>query len=230
VLDKTVNDYKISAVTGEDIPTATSELRSVIDRIYVATGNRLRDDLVMTLLGIFQTTRVPEFNGQFLTLQQLTTADMITNDLGGMTSNMMAENTKEAAALVFNTADQLYIHLVNRRVWYQYIKSQPPSSFTANSDRDSAVVTPVPLPDEWRGRWNCGHPSCSVGRCPLKGDSGAQASIDANHVNFYKTLSRSKKRSDHGNTFKYREPSADECGKRVIDGVPCTYDKDTESS
>ncbi|KAL3941070.1 MAG: hypothetical protein SGARI_000719, partial [Bacillariaceae sp.] len=53
---KRVKDFKLSDVPGEDVTTATGQLRAAVSRIWIAKKETLPDNLVMELLRVFQTS------------------------------------------------------------------------------------------------------------------------------------------------------------------------------
>ncbi|KAL3912502.1 MAG: hypothetical protein SGILL_006857, partial [Bacillariaceae sp.] len=112
---KRVKEFKLSDVPGEDVTTATGQLRAAISRIWIAKKQALPDNLVMDLLKVFQTSSVPEFNRQFESMEYLARGAALSNSLfAGSTANPISDNTKVAAFQVMATADLHYNQLVSR--------------------------------------------------------------------------------------------------------------------
>lgn len=184
---------------GENVDKVVGLLRAVIRRLRLF--NRVPEDLIRTLLRIFQTSSVQEFNNVFANMEQQRLLGQVTS-LGTQTAALTVDN-------ICKVAGSFYRLLTEESKW----------TGESTLGNDQSVFTA-------RTCWNCGGPGHDIKTCPKPKNTKL---IEVNKKKFHaaKKDNRQSNSTPGGRprgppaapgTGKWRRPEPAENNRRVIDG------------
>ena len=211
-----IETFKINKLTGEDITTAVEQLRAAYHCLRYASHtdrNYVPDDFPNTLLNVFQTTSVSEFNKTFYDIQQniYRAADIS----GGPPKWPHPEK-------IFRLAVCQYHRLCKCQVW-NVSKDHKTSAFRTEHQHPGKKLP------AGRSCFNCGSPDHYVGDCPKPKDSDriakARAALNSSRNNGKNPRSGKSKSSSNP------PPPTVPAGFRLIkqsDGKPYKLNKKNE--
>ena len=207
-LQRRIKTIDLSKIPGENVSKAVSLARGAIARLE--TLSKVPEDIVRTLLAIFQTSSVPAFNAVFEHLERERTISLPLGALAGRPT-LTAEH-------IFQLAELQYRQLVETSAWNGVADKRAESVFKAAGATSGTLVC-----------WNCGA-GHHLRDCPKPLD---KARVKAAKKEFQKQ-SRASKHSKGGKPpstgattpgkGKWRKPEAGENNRRVINGSPHVYD------
>ena len=183
-LENKIKTLKILTVKGEDISKVVSHLRGALRRLIQMSQwdrsnpshSRFFIDMNLSLLKVFQTTSVDEFNNLFASYQ----TSMELKDLQLKVS--VATFTKPPDPFdVFTVASSKYLTMVKQSQWTGVNTSGTESVFLGGD----AVLQRC---------FNCNKPGCSVKTCPEPKNADP---ISANRKLFWETV-RNKRNTESG--------------------------------
>jgi hypothetical protein len=199
-----LNDFKITNIRGEDIYKVVSLLRGACNRLRHI--NKLPEDIVKTLLTVFQTSSVDSFNETFHLLQKTRKHAAVLRKTGS-TPDLTLEG-------IFKLAESDYRDLCQDSLWSGATTTGGDSAFTAEGA--TAPTTPT-SGGGGLSCFNCGGPHRQT-ECPNPKD---EARIQANLAKF-RAGRAARNGSKTGKAWerphKYRLPEAGENERRTIDG------------
>ena len=136
-LRESAKNYDISKVSGENVDTVVSVLKSVCGRIWHARGQTFPDRFNLDILKVLQTSSCEDFNSQFKAFELATTrAEAKASTETGLSVSTLAvtagpdivENDLSSIETVLSLASALYSNLVTDKKW------------TAKTGKDSKAV------------------------------------------------------------------------------------------
>ena len=71
-----VEKYKISKVAGENIKNIAAILLSILKHIWYSRDNKFPENYINTIIGVLQSSSVPEFNKEFRTVALTRASDL----------------------------------------------------------------------------------------------------------------------------------------------------------
>lgn len=196
-------------IPGENVDKAVGLLRAVIRRLKIF--NRLPEDIVRTLLRIFQTSSVPAFNNVFANMEQQRLLNQVTNGL--------ADKGLLTLDNIFKVAGS----------FYQLMREESQWTGESTLGTDGSIFLS-------RTCWNCGGTGHDVTSCTRPKNARL---IEVNKKKFHEEKKRAKNANkssgNHSNTGngnrppstqaapgtgKWRKPAPSENNRRVIDNKP----------
>ena len=215
-----LRNIRISELPGEDVLKALSYVRVALP-ILTEYNNR-PDDIVATVLTIFQTTTHSDFNAVLKTMESNRVLKQAVRESQGRNALSRTDRIKEEDKELEETLTTIQ-HLASTtfKLDWPGVKASQQSAFPAQSGAPSGGgdgEKPV------RTCFNCGKPNCSVSTCPRPKN---EALITANKKKFWSENKKSGKKNDskgpRERPHKFRLPDASENNRRVINGKPHTY-------
>lgn len=193
---------------GENVDKVVGLVRAVIRRLRIF--NRVPEDLTRTLLRIFQTSSVPDFNQVFANMEQQRILSQITTT--GTTANFDSDTICKVAGSVYRLMTD---------------DSQWTGASTLGTDQSVFVA---------RTCWNCGGSGHDIKTCRKPKN---EKLIEVNKKKFQAAKKEGRLKQSNGNnnkpnngngrsrgppaapgTGKWRRPEPAENNRRVIDGKP----------
>ena len=167
-----IRHLKLKDVPGENVDFAVSLIKSTYRALVAASTDErsfVPDDFPCTVLQVFQTTSVPEFNVAFAEEERITRREA--DKFGGI-PNWPSITT------ITNLATSMYSRLKNKGDWVADAKTKK-GAYNANGSGPPALPDSTPRPK--RSCWNCGSPDHLLNDCDKPRD---QAKIDAARKRF----------------------------------------------
>jgi hypothetical protein len=201
-----ITDFKITNIRGEDIYKVVSLLRGACNRLRHI--NKLPEDIIKTLLAVFQTSSVDSFNETFHLLQKTRKHAAVLRKTGSTPDLSLEE--------IFKLAESDYRDMIQDSQWSGVTNKGSESAFTA-ADATTGATTPSDDSSSPRGLscFNCGG-AHRQSECSKPKDD---AKIAANLAKFRE---RRNARTGGSSTWqrphKYRLPEAGENERRMING------------
>jgi hypothetical protein len=196
-----ITDFKITNIRGEDIYKVVSLLRGACNRLRHI--NKLPEDIIKTLLVVFQTSSVDSFNETFHLLQKTRKHAAVLRQTGSTPTLSLEE--------IFKLAESDYRDMVQDSQWSGVTSKGGDSAFPA-------VDGPPSIPPVRTGLacFNCGG-SHRQADCTKPRDD---ARIAANLTKFRASRAKPGSATKWERPHKYRLPEAAENSRRVINGKP----------
>ena len=214
----TVENLKISKVRGENVSKIVSLILGAHERLEAISN--VPDDFSKTVLKVLQTSSVDQFNKVF---ELIESQARIAGALTRSTPSTQAQFQIPSVEALLDLAEQEYLSLCRSNDWTGSKTRGSPSTFTAGGlTADSGGSR------KWKPVcWNCGGEH-TIKDCPKPKN---EALIEANRQKY-----QAKKKAGAGNgngdrnrsSNKWRPPSSDENGKRIIDGKTMHWDATTK--
>ena len=194
-LQNRLEKLHISAIEGENVDKAVSQIRGAIGRL--GQINKLPQDLTRKLLAIFQTTSVEDFNGTFKHLAQQRTLDAIV----GRSSTTY--DPDKLCAL----AEQLYHEKLETGDWSGVTTKEKGAIFMQHGKTPTC--------------WNCGESGHVLPDCPKPPHA---ETIAKNKLAFQQARGdRGDASGRNPRSAKFALPKEGENNKRTIDGKPMFF-------
>jgi hypothetical protein len=192
-----VEKYKISKVAGENVKNIAAILLSVSKRIWYSRDNKFPENYIDTIIGVLQTSSVPEFNEQFRTVALTRASDLaqerIAKSQGRAVPAMTYNNDLNAVETLFNMATTFYDQYSRDGLWAKYVKTKSNSGTATSSpsgSQPSALVNST--------CFNCGSTQHMLPECDKPTD---EQRIEANKKKYLEAKKKAKeaKRGSPGN-------------------------------
>jgi hypothetical protein len=178
------------------------------------------EHLNVYLLQALQTTNVPDFN-EFTSKSvfDLFTANMSTSS--NPTQPDITSNSLRSMISILDAAERLYLNLCDRGIWLECVAKSKNSAFTAST------IAPAFMNDATPGTLKLKCFNC-LDDHPLS-ECSKPASAERIAKNMKQQASeRSKRRKPRRQPFKWRHPTPEEDGKRIIDNKPFQWNAFTK--
>ena len=230
-LTRTLKTYSIKKnCKGEDVDKVSGMFMAILENIDALSDGALPTDTVDDLLALFQTTSIPEFNSKFKHLQEELADAEINNEIDPnyrlrVFHTSTLSNDLHSAKYVINYAERTYRRLLKDGTWDNRMQQPPGVSGFIGQAQQPNVFTPSttgtvpstgsrPKGTATGTCFNCEQPNCSLGTCPHPRDEERIARNKAKHPVWIRL-----KQQRH----RWRPPEPTENNKRVINGVPHTW-------
>ena len=208
----TVENLKISKVRGENVSKIVSLILGAHERLEAIAN--VPDDFSKTVLKVLQTSSVDQFNKVF---ELIESQARIAGALSRSTPSTKAQFEIPSVEALLDLAEQEYLSLCRSNDWTGIKTRGSPSTFTAGGTKTDSGGR------KWKPVcWNCGGEH-TIKDCPKPKN---EALIEANRQKYNaKKKARENGSGDRSRTStKWRPPSSEENGKRVIDGKTMYWD------
>jgi hypothetical protein len=131
-LHSLLKKYRIDAVPGENIKVVTTTVMSISRRIWFSKKRSFPDEFLSTVLKLFQTSSVPEFNDHFKSLTTDRRKEVSDQRIAFLTSTvssppMFCEDLVTVQRIC-DGANNVYEQMVRDGLWNTTIKTKPNST------------------------------------------------------------------------------------------------------
>ena len=226
--------YRIKkSCKGENIEQVVELFTALYDNMASIKDGKLPEDALKNLLDIFQSTSVSEYNDLFKDMERQRLNNEIKASIDPQFAATLATpgvdklaNNIESIHYTLRYAERVYRTFVQKGTWDEILQRPPgqaafisgsmgPDTFQhhRNGETGSNMLPIIP----WTATgdcFNCGQPTCSLGRCPHELDPQR---IKENKLKHQQTIAPPR---DTKKPWKWRKPEPNENNRRVIDGTP----------
>jgi hypothetical protein len=165
-LKEQLRSYKINTVAGENIKFVSAVILSVCRRIWYSKAKRFPDRFVDSILSVYQTTSVPDFNAHFNDLSRQRTSNLATIRVAALSgiapvassTTVPLNNDLQTVEYLLSLAQTLYDTYFANGTWNRHVKQTISPDAAALS---AGSFTPT--------CFNCGA-NHSVSTCPKPKD------------------------------------------------------------
>jgi hypothetical protein len=212
VLTEKLEKLSLKSLAGENVFTACSLIRGVLERLEIV--GKVPHDVDTTVMRILQTSSVDKFNSTFSTLEQ-------SRFLG-----VMIATTVEQMLIL---AEKLYTSILSDEGWTGFGRVGK-STFTMRDDRtvtigtstfvigdDGEIKKALPPAADGPVCWKCGKPGHLAWQCPHK--QGGTPNADRGNGNRGGGAGRAGGGSDGKNNIKRIPPKPGESHERTVNGI-----------
>jgi hypothetical protein len=211
-LESTIKVYNIASDGKDDVPEAIKILKAGAKTIQAmredGSGKHpLPDKFVVDMISVCRTTSVDMFNNKMEAYQaSLELAELVDDASHKINTPIILEK-------VFTMAFKYHKQLFDAGIWDSQVLSKAKSSFVIVTGRNRC--------------WNCEEESCSMNRCKQVID---KERCERNRLKWLEARDNARKnggggtKSPRGKFPEWRPPDPSENNKRIIYGIPYTWD------